>query len=155
MIRQPPKSTLFPYTTLFRSRRPAPPAPARRTRSPANRAAPGPRTARTTRSEEHTSELQSPVQLVCRLQLEKKKGIYFIDPVRNPEGQDRFASWINSNIRVNTYNILRNDTATTEIYPLSLHDALPISPPRPTRSCEKNTEPGESSRTRAAHSANN
>src|SRR4051794_41695581 len=67
MIRRPPRSTLFPYTTLFRS----------------------PRTAfdvagsaavvqplldhRTGRSEEHTSELQSPVHLVCRLLLEKKK----------------------------------------------------------------------------------
>src|SRR5256885_15797689 len=64
MIRRPPRSTLFPYTTLFRSalaagcphRHPAPiPEPARH------------------RSEEHTSELQSPCNLVCRLLLEKKK----------------------------------------------------------------------------------
>src|SRR5215216_6495345 len=65
MIRRPPRSTLFPYTTLFRS----PPRPA----------APGgdPRDDRTAawpsrRSEEHTSELQSPDHLVCRLLLEKK-----------------------------------------------------------------------------------
>src|SRR5574337_1391569 len=64
MIRRPPRSTLFPYTTLFRSRhghgaelggrRGHPAAPRRR-------------------SEEHTSELQSPLNLVCRLLLEKKK----------------------------------------------------------------------------------
>src|SRR5260370_25084090 len=67
MIRRPPRSTLFPYTTLFRSLgRNAPDClnPARRTparRRPANR------------SEEHTSELQSHLNLVCRLLLEKKK----------------------------------------------------------------------------------
>src|SRR6266581_7179565 len=64
MIRRPPRSTLFPYTTLFRSHgaaRHLPPALSRRGRSPA------------VRSEEHTSELQSPVHLVCRLLLEKKK----------------------------------------------------------------------------------
>src|SRR5690348_18063009 len=92
MIRRPPRSTLFPYTTLFRSCRnsqtqtekitmtqPAkaisteslqhegrtfPPAPEAVQRSWINAA---------TRSEEHTSELQSPVHLVCRLLLEKKK----------------------------------------------------------------------------------
>src|SRR5262250_3367039 len=69
MIRRPPRSTLFPYTTLFRSR----PGADRCTRSaPARRAAARtPTTA--TRSEEHTSELQSPMYLVCRLLLEKKK----------------------------------------------------------------------------------
>src|SRR5438876_3521262 len=68
MIRRPPRSTLFPYTTLFRSkvagteyREPVPAAPHVR------------RLARELRSEEHTSELQSPVHLVCRLLLEKKK----------------------------------------------------------------------------------
>src|SRR2546430_5722838 len=68
MIRRPPRSTLFPYTTLFRSRigldddnsQRQPPARAPR--------APGAR-----RSEEHTSELQSQSNLVCRLLLEKKK----------------------------------------------------------------------------------
>src|SRR5207302_6475783 len=69
MIRRPPRSTLFPYTTLFRSRR-ACVAARRSTRSVA-----GPRRppARTARSEEHTSELQSRENLVCRLLLEKKK----------------------------------------------------------------------------------
>src|SRR5256885_7536269 len=76
MIRRPPRSTLFPYTTLFRS-------PVVRSRQ----AAPGRlhrrrrerplllRRVRDRRSEEHTSELQSPCNLVCRLLLEKKKYI--------------------------------------------------------------------------------
>src|SRR5438876_3032850 len=93
MIRPPPRSTLFPYTTLFRSRsdggsspparwrwiagtlsgsrappvrRPVPPSRRRAWRETADSPARG-------RSEEHTSELQSPVHLVCRLLLEKKK----------------------------------------------------------------------------------
>src|SRR5256885_3959766 len=72
MIRRPPRSTLFPYTTLFRSMlavacedRPAPTAPPTR---PAMSV-----TGPVVRSEEHTSELQSPCNLVCRLLLEKKK----------------------------------------------------------------------------------
>src|SRR5260221_4744377 len=83
MIRRPPRSTLFPYTTLFRSlhlhrdmrgdqargeREPvdhAPPAERRRYDDPGERKRP--------RSEEHTSELQSHSDLVCRLLLEKKK----------------------------------------------------------------------------------
>src|SRR5690348_17429020 len=70
MIRRPPRSTLFPYTTLFRSRLAGAVAVrARRTRRRSGRFA-----ARDhLRSEEHTSELQSPVHLVCRLLLEKKK----------------------------------------------------------------------------------
>src|SRR5258708_18844637 len=73
MIRRPPRSTLFPYTTLFRS--PCmkagicgPPRPSRPVASTTRR-----------RSEEHTSELQSPDHLVCRLLLEKKK----IEPKRS------------------------------------------------------------------------
>src|SRR2546426_4478364 len=76
MIRRPPRSTLFPYTTLFRSgpRHPGPYARAclhhrDEHHEPAGRKA--------GRSEEHTSELQSPCNLVCRLLLEKKK-------IRNP-----------------------------------------------------------------------
>src|SRR5436190_4031478 len=72
MIRRPPRSTLFPYTTLFRSPRATSPArraprwscPLRRRRL---------RGRRDGRSEEHTSELQSHSDLVCRLLLEKKK----------------------------------------------------------------------------------
>src|SRR2546430_13146057 len=74
MIRRPPRSTLFPYTTLFRSSRRSAASPhspwvswsgTRRRRGCAGRSAP--------RSEEHTSELQSQSNLVCRLLLEKKK----------------------------------------------------------------------------------
>src|SRR5258708_14113038 len=78
MIRRPPRSTLFPYTTLFRSR------PPRRSERPAGSAIASRSSARegarcrpcgagSARSEEHTSELQSPDHLVCRLLLEKKK----------------------------------------------------------------------------------
>src|SRR2546426_6731511 len=83
MIRRPPRSTLFPYTTLFRSPRP----PFRRTSVPGPvspcscsscRFPSDPRELSVfqmlpLRSEEHTSELQSPCNLVCRLLLEKKK----------------------------------------------------------------------------------
>src|SRR5260370_15777809 len=83
MIRRPPRSTLFPYTTLFRSGpNPAAPDPLRaaafrgdavgqpsRLLHPPQRRASG----ATDRSEEHTSELQSHLNLVCRLLLEKKK----------------------------------------------------------------------------------
>src|SRR5437764_5595708 len=72
MIRRPPRSTLFPYTTLFRSK------PICRLESSAASVV-GPatitRSSRWSRSEEHTSELQSPMYLVCRLLLEKKKNI--------------------------------------------------------------------------------
>src|SRR5687768_18560019 len=71
MIRRPPRSTLFPYTTLFRSFRLCCLAP-----STESHARAGPRRCSGTgivRSEEHTSELQSRLHLVCRLLLEKKK----------------------------------------------------------------------------------
>src|SRR3712207_7379968 len=80
MIRRPPRSTLFPYTTLFRS--PGPTSPSRGTcassstrcdRSWSRTASAGSRRSSSPRSEEHTSELQSRQYLVCRLLLEKKK----------------------------------------------------------------------------------
>src|SRR5256885_11977006 len=85
MIRRPPRSTLFPYTTLFRSAVPRPrrgvPAVCgvEGVRLQRQRGAGAPdwpgagRTGTAFRSEEHTSELQSPCNLVCRLLLEKKK----------------------------------------------------------------------------------
>src|SRR6516225_9678363 len=96
MIRRPPRSTLFPYTTLFRSD-----ADYTFLNEPLARhyGIPG------IRSEAHTSELPSHVNLVCRLLLEKKKHIFL------------FFSFS---------FFFFNDTATTEIYTLSLHDALPI-----------------------------
>src|SRR5690348_17928720 len=83
MIRRPPRSTLFPYTTLFRSVRAELTEYARevggrvvRVQSARVREHPHQRVADVVgRSEEHTSELQSPVHLVCRLLLEKKKTI--------------------------------------------------------------------------------
>src|SRR3989338_8446793 len=93
MIRRPPRSTLFPYTTLFRSRLPADILELRS--DPFFRVF----FKFFNRSEEHTSELQSQFPLVCRLLLEKHLIFCFFF----------------------------NDTATTEIYALSLHDALPIS----------------------------
>src|SRR3712207_8931043 len=71
MIRRPPRSTLFPYTTLFRSSLPGVPQPRRAGHEVRARAARH-RPARRARSEEHTSELQSRQYLVCRLLLEKK-----------------------------------------------------------------------------------
>src|SRR5574337_811998 len=93
MIRRPPRSTLFPYTTLFRSQEGWPQLVQDQAGDEGLQVE--------ARSEEHTSELQSPLNLVCRLLLEKKKIIFFF--------------------------FFFNDTATTEIYTLSLHDALPIS----------------------------
>src|SRR5260221_10689495 len=76
MIRRPPRSTLFPYTTLFRSIRSASPTPPPRRHADSARQNRGhARTASCHRSEEHTSELQSHSDLVCRLLLEKKKKI--------------------------------------------------------------------------------
>src|SRR3989449_2332830 len=82
MIRRPPRSTLFPYTTLFRSfqsmwRRSSPGTHSRNDSnsrpSPSWRIGVTPCWRRAARSEEHTSELQSRLHLVCRLLLEKKK----------------------------------------------------------------------------------
>src|SRR5687768_18226517 len=86
MIRRPPRSTLFPYTTLFRS-------PLKREHLGPRQWCRGlrawcaesrrPRRARVRRSEEHTSELQSRLHLVCRLLLEKKKKKRTEKPTRN------------------------------------------------------------------------
>src|SRR2546422_4403748 len=75
MIRRPPRSTLFPYTTLFRSRAESRTARSHSRRSTGNCARKRAWAAATSRlrSEEHTSELQSRLHLVCRLLLEKKK----------------------------------------------------------------------------------
>src|SRR2546430_12787162 len=96
MIRRPPRSTLFPYTTLFRSRLPPQSSYGQRTRSQSNRNRR--RTVgwgkaqclslRSLRSEQHTSELQSQSNLVCRLLLEKKKTTFDLpttdDSTHNP-----------------------------------------------------------------------
>src|SRR5215471_5160858 len=136
MIRRPPRSTLFPYTTLFRSSHRL--AEALRGHWPAFRRPPG-----RLRSEEHTSELQSRRDLVCRLLLEKKK----IEVETATDGISdlvmagrRTPDLLITDVQMHKVDGLSlartlvlnggffffNDTATTEIYTLSLHDALPI-----------------------------
>src|SRR5208283_5804692 len=113
MIRRPPRSTLFPYTTLFRSGEGFLPFPTVLARYPD----PAP----VHRSEEHTSELQSHHDLVCRLLLEKKKKD---DAPRVIAVGGNQRALLPSVVYVAPFFF--NDTATTEIYTLSLHDALPI-----------------------------
>src|SRR2546430_7686386 len=87
MIRRPPRSTLFPYTTLFRS-----PGDQSRDRDPAVRSndhRPDADPRRVPRSEEHTSELQSQSNLVCRLLLEKKN----ITPLHTARRPDTSTQW--------------------------------------------------------------
>src|SRR5215813_8120168 len=120
MIRRPPRSTLFPYTTLFRS----PAAPPGR-----------PAAARTCggvcgRSEEHTSELQSRPHLVCRLLLEKKKHpllqLYHVLHALHMPGEIAEVRALASQDAEGP-GCFCSDTANAEYYNLSLHDALPIS----------------------------
>src|SRR5215204_6551778 len=137
MMRRPPRSTLFPYTTLFRS--------AVGKRGPCRSSCSADASQiHVSRSEEHTSELQSHSDLVCRLLLEKKKcspgsppqsrqvtptsGSSACSPKslwRTPPHSRRVPRW-----RCRRWPLwlifFFNDTATTEIYTLSLHDALPI-----------------------------
>src|SRR5258708_31403775 len=80
MIRRPPRSTLFPYTTLFRSQV-CEASTAPQSRDSVSQATRGWCRERLQRSEEHTSELQSPDHLVCRLLLEKKKNIRSLLPI--------------------------------------------------------------------------
>src|SRR6266550_1062524 len=132
MIRRPPRSTLFPYTTLFRSIRSG------NSRASLSRSC-GTRDEPADRSEEHTSELQSRLHLVCRLLLEKKKQKH--PSTHHPRRRvSKCVRWSLSTqltplslirrsgrFSLRTRLLFFNDTATTEIYTLSLHDALPIS----------------------------
>src|SRR5947207_3162676 len=144
MIRRPPRSTLFPYTTLFRSaaasqaRCPLPRRSASRARSGHDPSAGSPRPApagalswdpATGRSEEHTSELQSHSDLVCRLLLEKKK-----KKKREKRHQTNHCHYLFVLTTILTYyiSIFLNDPPPTEIYTLSLHDALPICSSEPS-----------------------
>src|ERR1022692_2635149 len=135
MIRRPPRSTLFPYTTLFRSVAGCRHLCHGGVVIPVYRAA-------CNRSEEHTSELQSPCNLVCRLLLEKKKldgrrrTHRVVRPFRPRRLGGRSARKRPSGPRLAYLDrhllvfvalfFFFNDTATPEIYTLSLHDALPI-----------------------------
>src|SRR2546430_7497008 len=82
MIRRPPRSTLFPYTTLFRSSLPVPIFDFGWQWADDRSLSPMIRSSRTQRSEEHTSELQSQSNLVCRLLLEKKNMNNLLVPER-------------------------------------------------------------------------
>src|ERR1017187_7625708 len=124
MIRRPPRSTLFPYTTLFRS--------GIAHGLGADGVAPlvAQAAGEVDRSEEHTSELQSPMYLVCRLLLEKKPDLSFARPAIGKSVQPGLRT-VHSEKSPDRRHFLVcpfffNDTATTEIYTLSLHDALPI-----------------------------
>src|SRR2546427_5322182 len=99
MIRRPPRSTLFPYTTLFRSlgeaeRLGEPPRSLHGRRHHACRVVMPPSTGMTApRSEEHTSELQSQSNLVCRLLLEKKKKTSYFFTTREAPGTDLYNTY--------------------------------------------------------------
>src|SRR5215467_4852476 len=126
MIRRPPRSTLFPYTTLFRSHRHGRhDRQGIRDRGLRDQAHGRVRDRRAPRSEEQTSELQSPCNLVCRLLLEKKKPpqFYSILVIR----ETRIEQQTSHLFGTKSASFFFNDTATTEIYTLSLHDALPFS----------------------------
>src|SRR5215203_3500494 len=120
MILRPPRSTLFPYTTLFRSHAaPCPPRAPRRWWCRSCRV----------RSEEHTSELQARQYLVCRLLLEKKKSTTGRPAAGREAAVCRPALQRGVGRGPRRWTDLFfffNETATTEIYTLSLHDALPI-----------------------------
>src|SRR2546426_40036 len=149
MIRRPPRSTLFPYTTLFRSDLESSPFQLRQPAIDPDQAdfsrAFFHRRLHLRRSEEHTSELQSPCNLVCRLLLEKKKkkkhnlsydtlSIIYDTCILDYSSQTSliYQSSFLHYFFLTTLPFLIffffffNDTATTEIYTLSLHDALPI-----------------------------
>src|SRR4029434_841090 len=138
MIRRPPRSTLFPYTTLFRSHT------ERVTDRHTHAHTDTHMHTHTLRSEEHTSELQSHLNLVCRPLLEKQTLTHThklartdtytsshrtIHPHTHSATHTRISTHITPLCSPHTHArflFFFNDTATTEIYTLSLHDALPI-----------------------------
>src|SRR5829696_804653 len=136
MIRRPPRSTLFPYTTLFRSRR--------LTTAPVQAFPAGLRMVGGNRSEEHTSELQSLTNLVCRLLLEKKKnkvtgsspaskkiGTRNRVQLKNHAAAEAMAPEAETTMPASRLllssvsSFFSNATPMTENYNLSLHNALP------------------------------
>src|SRR6516165_10113573 len=119
MIRRPPRSTLFPYTTLFRSAGTKP-------KEIQDLLSPALPFLSVGRSEEHTSELQSQSNLVCRLLLEKKKKHPSLIRTILPASSATRWSCVTIRMVWPSSCFFFNDTATTEIYTLSLHDALPI-----------------------------
>src|SRR5260370_984933 len=154
MIRRPPRSTLFPYTTLFRSETVLLLITAD-DEDLVDAIDSLMVVGMTNRSEEHTSELQSHLNLVCRLLLEKKKDAHEptessappppmfdpgvdaifnrghrchspLCPLSRPLHMSDPYQLSASCLPHHRFFFFFNDTATTEIYPLSLHDALPI-----------------------------
>src|SRR5689334_6332344 len=136
MIRRPPRSTLFPYTTLFRSG-----GVCVRTLDGVTVTGLALRHANLLRSEEHTSELQSQFHIVCRLLLEKKKRVRLAsadlqrgDLISFAERMFETHEGLSNMYEVSCEELdylvssvfFYHDTATTQIYALSLHDALPI-----------------------------
>src|ERR1022692_3598385 len=118
MIRRPPRSTLFPYTTLFRSHRIF-------SSHQIHKQSLKPKSKKKAmRSEEYTSELQSPCNLVCRLLLEKTTTTSTVAENAIPPAAASTPPAETDVTHVAFFFF--NDTATTEIYTLSLHDALPI-----------------------------
>src|SRR6266536_3610061 len=125
MIRRPPRSTLFP------TRRSSDLNVADPLTKPLPRAKHDQH--QDFRSEEHTSELQSRVELVCRLLLEKKKKAeehlprqHAQEVAREERSDDQQQQHVIALPHAKRHFFFFNDTATTEIYTLSLHDALPI-----------------------------
>src|SRR5436309_12115034 len=96
MIRRPPRSTLFPYTTLFRSGTRPSAIETRGSTWSSRRSGPIPRKTKQTRSEEHTSELQSRENLVCRLLLEKKKKKKKKKPTQNKQTKNNTRNTLTS-----------------------------------------------------------
>src|SRR5690349_6274928 len=167
MLRRPPRSTLFPYTTLFRSMAHGLLREVDRERATMLRSGVR-RVTLLVRSEEHTSELQSRRELVCRLLLEKKnqlpRGRRFQHEDRHIEAAHLLAPDLMAVPVRKTLRLLHrgelcrsatdfplfffNAAAPTEIYTLSLHDALPIygswSPPGGrSGTCDHAPERGE------------
>src|ERR1017187_615779 len=140
MIRRPRRSTIFPYTTLFRSRN------ARSSARSGSSFSDGSvvKSNFGCRSEEHTSELQSPMYLVCRLLLENRPKLsnalststagysrrmaplQAAQPTVGVAAATRLTPLVEASMQFLLRELFFNDTAPTEIYPLSLHDALPI-----------------------------
>src|SRR6266496_1414428 len=134
MIRRPPRSTLFPYTTLFRSpprrpglpARPSPPRAPRRFRRPVRRSA-----ARCTGDRKSTRLNSSHVEISYAVFCLKKKNDELGVDENAVKPKARFIDDLGSDSFYTVDLVIRffflfNDTATTEIYTLSLHDALPI-----------------------------
>src|SRR2546423_3400297 len=145
MIRRPPRSTLFPYTTLFRSQerhgqiipcssddgekhyctadtRYGARLVRQRSQAPCQEGASWGYDAPSWRSEEHTSELQSLAYLVCRLLLEKKKKTSTVHPLSPPRKPPRFENCINFQLTLTSLSTARSPLTNCQLHlPLAAH----------------------------------